>query len=402
MSVSPFVPTTGVCELSSDLVIIGGGMVGAAAACRLAAAGLRVILVESSAPEPFSSEQPRDRRVSAISPASIALLEECGVWEAIVAMRTCPYTALEAWEKEGFSTRFDAAELGVNELGHIVENRLIQLALWQKLDTLANVTLLTPARIVAIRQDKTQAEVTLDDGRRISTRLIIGADGAQSQTRQLAHIALDSCDYEQRCLLINVRIAGGQQAITWQHFTPEGPRAFLPLSGPHASLVWYDTPARIAALEQLGHDALAREIRAHFPTRLPEFELEGWGSFTLTKRHARHYVAGRVVLLGDAAHTIHPLAGQGVNLGFKDVADLCERIAVANRQGKVWDDAALLEAFELARRRDNLLMQSAMDLFYHVFGNEVIPLYWLRNAGLWLANRAGMLKRQALRYALGL
>ena len=134
MSVSPFVPTTGVCELSSDLVIIGGGMVGAAAACRLAAAGLRVILVESSAPEPFSSEQPRDRRVSAISPASIALLEECGVWEAIVAMRTCPYTALEAWEKEGFSTRFDAAELGVNELGHIVENRLIQLALWQKLE----------------------------------------------------------------------------------------------------------------------------------------------------------------------------------------------------------------------------------------------------------------------------
>ncbi len=113
-------------------------------------------------------------------------------------------------------------------------------------------------------------------------------------------------------------------------------------------------------------------------------------------------MAGRVVLLGDAAHTIHPLAGQGVNLGFKDVADLCERIALANRQGKVWDDAALLEAFELARRRDNLLMQSAMDLFYHVFGNEVIPLYWLRNAGLWLANRAGMLKRQALRYALGL
>lgn len=402
MPVPPFASTPAVDALSSDLVIIGGGMVGAAAACRLADAGLRVTVVESAAPEPFAPEQPRDRRVSAISPASIALLKECGVWEAIVAMRSCPYTALAAWEKTGIATRFEAAELGVQELGHIVENRLIQLALWQRLESLANVTLLTPARVVAIRQDQRQAEVTLDDGRQIAARLVIGADGALSPTRQLAHIALDSRDYQQRCLLINVRIAGGQQAITWQHFTPEGPRAFLPLAGPHASLVWYDSPARIAALEQLDKTALAAEIRAHFPPQLPEFELEGWGSFALTKRHARHYVAGRVVLLGDAAHTIHPLAGQGVNLGFKDVAELCHRIAVAHMQGQEWDARSLLESFEVVRRRDNQLMQSGMDLFYHLFGNEVLPLYWLRNTGLWLANRAGPLKRQALRYALGL
>ena len=390
------------CDLSADVVVIGGGMVGAAAACQLADAGLDVLVIEAVLPQPFAPDQPLDRRVSAISPASILLLQQCGAWKGIQAMRSCPYTALEAWEREGCFTRFDADESGVPVLGHIVENRVVQLALWQRLETLANVRLLAPAAVADLLQDEKQARILLEDGRTIGARLVLGADGALSRTRQLARIPLDSRDYEQRCLLINVRTEGEQQAITWQHFTPDGPRAFLPLAGSHASLVWYDRPERIDELERLDATALAEAIRTHFPKRLPAFELEGASSFTLTRRHARHYVAGRIVLLGDAAHTIHPLAGQGGNIGFKDVSELCRQIRSALLQGKPWDSDELLEEFEAGRRRDNQLMQSTMDLFFHLFGNEVIPLYWLRNAGLWLANRAGMAKKLVLRYALGL
>lgn len=384
-----------------DIAVVGGGMVGAAAACRLAQSGLRVCVLESAVPQPFSAEQALDLRVSAISPASIALLEACGVWPRVLAMRACAYRRLETWEHEGMATRFHADELGVSELGFIVENRVIQLALWQQLAQLG-VTLGVPAKLVALQQDACGVELTLSGGETFRARLVLGADGAHSLTRSLSHIGTTSWDYRQRCLLINVDIEGGQQDITWQQFTPQGPRAFLPLAGSHASLVWYDTPERVRALEAMPCSQLMQEIRAHFPARLPEFRVTGCGSFALTRRHAQRYVAGRVVLLGDAAHTIHPLAGQGVNLGFRDVTELCQRIALAHQGGAAWDDAALLKGYERVRRRDNLLMQSAMDLFYLTFSNEAAPLRLLRNLGLLAAEHAGPLKRQALRYALGL
>lgn len=384
-----------------DIAVVGGGMVGAAAACRLAQSGLRVCVLESAEPQPFCAEQAMDLRVSAISPASITLLKACGVWQQLLAMRACAYRRLEVWEREEMATRFHADELGVSELGYIVENRLIQLALWQELERLG-VSLCVPAKLVALQQDASGVDLTLSGGQRLRTRLVLGADGAHSLTRSLSHIGTTSWDYRQRCLLVNVDIAGGQQDITWQQFTPQGPRAFLPLAGSHASLVWYDTPERIRALEAMPVTQLAQEILSHFPSRLPEFQVTGRGSFALTRRHAQRYVAGRVVLLGDAAHTIHPLAGQGVNLGFRDVTELCQRIAEALQSGEAWDDGLVLKGYERVRRRDNQLMQSAMDLFYLTFSNQAAPLRLLRNVGLLAAEHAGPIKRKALRYALGL
>lgn len=388
--------------LDADITLIGGGMVGAAAACRLAQSGLTVVVVEAHAPQPFDPDQPMDLRVSAISPASIGLLQACGAWESVLAMRACPYRRLETWELEGMATRFAAEQLGVSELGYIVENRVLQLALWQQLQRLPNVRLQVGAQLSALEQRPEGIVCTLSDGRQITSRLLLGADGAQSRTRELAQIGLTSWDYRQACLLINVDIAGGQQDITWQQFTPRGPRAFLPLAGSHGSLVWYDTPERVRELQALPLPQLAEQVRREFPERLPEFSVTAAGSFALTRRHAQRYVSGRVVLLGDAAHTIHPLAGQGVNLGFKDVTALCQPIASALQAGRAWDDPALLLGYERQRRRDNLLMQTAMEGFYLTFSNDLPPVRLLRNMGLLLAEHGGPLKRLALRYALGL
>lgn len=388
--------------LNADVTLIGGGMVGAAAACRLAQSGFSVVLVEAQAPQRFAPEQPMDLRVSAISPASIRLLQACGAWESVLAMRACPYRRLETWELEGMATRFAAEQLGVSELGYIVENRVLQLALWRQLQGLSNVTILVGAQLAALEQGADGICCTLSDGCQISSRLLLGADGAQSRTRELAQIGVTSWDYRQACLLINVDIAGGQQDITWQQFTPRGPRAFLPLAGSHGSLVWYDTPERVRELQALPLPQLAEQVRREFPERLPEFSVTAAGSFALTRRHAQRYVNGRVVLLGDAAHTIHPLAGQGVNLGFKDVITLCELLVNSRQAGDAWDEPALLRDYERQRRRDNLLMQTAMDGFYLTFSNDLPPLRLLRNMGLLLAEHGGPLKRLALRYALGL
>lgn len=386
---------------SEHLLLVGGGMVGAATACLLAEAGYRITLFEQQIPTAFDPAQPPDRRVSAISPAAVALLQRCQAWQAVLAMRACPYKRLETWESARFATRFHADELGLSELGFIVENRLIQLALWQRLAAFPQVTLVTGMGPLQLAQTAERVTLHSQDGRHWRGDWLLAADGAHSSMRQQAGIGVTEWDYPQRCMLINVDTDVPQQDITWQAFHPSGPRAFLPLAGAHASLVWYDSPARIRALQQLPTAQLEAAIRQAFPHELPGFRVTGADSFALTRRHAQQYVAGRVVLLGDAAHTIHPLAGQGVNLGFRDVATLADLLIGARQQGRAITPD-LLARYQRQRRRDNLLMQSAMDLFCATFSNDLPPLRLLRNLGLGLADRAGPLKRQALRYALGL
>ncbi|GAA4500430.1 FAD-dependent monooxygenase [Pseudaeromonas paramecii] len=381
-----------------DFAIVGGGMVGACAAALLASDGHRVALLEQAEPMAFAPAQPLDVRVSALSVASVRLLEQAGAWGRILAMRALPYTGLETWEWPGLGVRFDAAELGLSELGYFVENRLVQLGLWQSLDQMPSVTRFCPAQLAALAQSEEGVTLSLADGQQLQARWLLGADGAHSQVRRLAQIGISQFDYRQACLLATVKLHEAVEPVTWQQFTPAGPRALLPLPEDHASLVWYDTPERIAELAALSVDGLAAQIRAHFPDRLPAFTLQRWGQFPLSRRHALQYGAGRVLLLGDAAHTIHPLAGQGVNLGFKDVACLCQLVQQLGPDG----EDTLLARYQAARRRDVTLMQSAMDLFYLGFSNELAPLKLLRNLGLLAAQHGGPAKRRALRYALGL
>ena len=385
-----------------DVIIVGGGMVGASTANLLAPSGLKIAVIEAQAPAGFSFEQPMDLRVSAISLALQQLLVATGAWTNIREMRLCPYRRLETWDQGGCETKFHANEIGYDKLGYIIENRVIQLGLLAAMKHHDNVQLMCPEKVATLVQCNEHADITLTSGAQLRAKLVLAADGANSIIRQQTNIGISSWDYRQSCMLINIDTDQAQQDVTWQEFSPTGPMALLPLPGHKASLVWYHQTEQIKYLSQLSNADLKVAVQKHFPDLIGEFDITNRGSFPLTRRHAQQYYNGRVVLLGDAAHTINPLAGQGVNIGFKDVNVLCELIRSAVIEGEAWDSEALLKQYQRSRKPDNLLMQTSMDLFYSVFSNNSAPAKVLRNLGLAVAQRAGPLKRQALRYAIGL
>ncbi|HHS3347157.1 TPA: 3-demethoxyubiquinol 3-hydroxylase [Klebsiella pneumoniae] len=384
----------------TDVAIVGGGMVGGALALGLAQQGFTVTVLEKAAPPAFDPASAPDVRISAISAASVGLLKSLGVWDAIRAMRVHAYRRLETWESAHVA--FDAAELKLPELGYMVENKVLQWGLWQALAAHEAVTLRVGSELKTMQRGETQTALHLREGETIHARLVIGADGANSQVREMAGIGVHAWQYQQSCMLISVECADDPGDSTWQQFTPSGPRAFLPLFDHWASLVWYDAPARIRQLQSMTMAQLQQEIASHFPARLGRVTPQAAGAFPLTRRHALQYVQPGLALVGDAAHTIHPLAGQGVNLGYRDVDALLEILAEARGRGEDWASLPVLKRYQARRRADNFIMQSGMDLFYAGFSNDLAPVRMLRNIGLMAAERAGVLKRQALKYALGL
>ncbi|WP_159566607.1 3-demethoxyubiquinol 3-hydroxylase [Budvicia diplopodorum] len=388
-----------------DAIIVGGGMVGAAVALGLAQSGWSVAIIEHQSPSEFIADSQPDIRISAIGCTSVALLERLGVWPDIKKMRITPYRRLETWEWDESKVVFDAASLSLPELGFMVENRLIQLGLWQQFERYPDLALFCPARLermVRTTQDPAQWDVILDSGDCLRSPLVIGADGANSMVRKLAGIGTTGWQYRQSCMLISVETQQLPQDVTWQKFYPSGPRAFLPLSDRHASLVWYDSPARIRHLQSLSLPELDSEIAAAFPERLGAVNAKATASFPLIRRHAQRYFKSGVVIVGDAAHTINPLAGQGVNLGYRDVEVLLDVLLNAHKEGKDYASDEVLSRYQLRRYPDNLLMQAGMDIFYKAFSNDIPPLRLIRNLALMAAQRAGKLKEWALKYALGL
>ena len=388
-------------ERQYDVVIVGGGMVGAALACGLAQQQFRVAVIERAEPEPFDNSGEPDIRISAIGASSVALLQQLGAWTRVEAMRSAPYRKLETWEWQSAHVTFDAASLGLPVLGYMVENRVLQRALWEQMQQ-DGVALLCPATLQDLQPHSGGWHITLDQGAPLDARLVVGADGANSRVRQLAGIGVHGWNYAQSCMLISTECEHPAGDATWQQFTPQGPRAFLPLFDQHASLVWYDAPARIRQLQALPLSQLEKEVKLNFPARLGRFQIKSAASFPLVRRHATRYVMPGLALVGDAAHTINPLAGQGVNLCYRDVDALINVLTEARSQAQTWSAMAVLQRYQRERYRDNLLMQGGMDLFYFAFSNSLPPLRLARNLGLMAAERAGGLKRRALRYALGL
>ncbi|NQZ81004.1 MAG: FAD-dependent monooxygenase [Colwellia sp.] len=389
-----------------DCVVIGGGMVGAASALSLAELGLTVAVVEKYAPMDFSPEQALDLRVSAISLLSIHLLEQLNAWQQIQQWRSCPYQRLGVWEHELCYTEFDAKDIQQKNLGCIVENRLIQLSLWQQIAAHPKVTLFCPNKLINFEQDEQTVLVELDSGE-ISTKLLIAADGANSQVRQLADIGMTGWDYKQSAMLINVETELAQQDITWQQFFETGPVAMLPMPGEsplggYASLVWYHQRDEIKRLSSLSNQQLQQEVIAHFPAKLGHINVIDKAAFPLTRRHANSYQNKKILLLGDAAHTINPMAGQGVNLGFKDVKALQSVVASAIGNNECWHQPQTLARYEKMRRHDNLLMMSTMDALYTSFSHPSPFVKIVRNAGLFAAKHAPFFKNKALAYACGM
>lgn len=412
-----------------DVVVVGAGMVGATVALGFARKNLQVALVEPFVPSPFESEQAPDARVSAISLASETLMQNLGAWQNVLAMRCLPYRRLSVWETASGKTSFDSRDSGYAHMGHMVENRILQLALHQELRQLDHVHWFKQAELV----DEFAGEIKLDNNLSVAN-LIVAADGANSAVRSKAGIGTQGWQYGQSVLSVTVQCADSNEYrdtsdMTWQAFHPTGPRAFLPMYERFASLIWYDAPQKIQQLQNLESASLKEQIRTHFPDNLPDFTIVNTAAFPLTRMHAQRYVQGKLALVGDSAHTINPLAGQGVNLGFKDAEALVNGLSdvlLANavmtsettegEEGLSQQDEksneglasqgenlnkALLQ-YQKQRKHQNLMMMSAMDALYLTFSNDLHPVKLLRNIGLATAGKAGWAKNYVMKYAMGM
>jgi len=386
-----------------DVVIVGGGMVGATVACGLGGSNLKVAIIEQAIPDEFSSEQPHDLRVSALSLASKKILEVVGAWEGVLNRRYCPFRRMRVWETAG-DTEFNSDDIELPELGYIVENRVTQLALLEQLAKFDNVELIAPVSIKTINYSASgQTTLKLSNDSELQTNMLVAADGGNSRVRQTVGLGVTSWDYQQHAMVIYVETDYEQQDITWQRFVPSGPQAFLPLTGNYGSIVWYNSADEVRRLKTLSSEELISELTATFPECLGKInQVLGVASFPLKRQHAQQYVKAGVALVGDAAHMINPLAGQGVNIGLLDAAALAEVLVEANERGENIGDFAVLRQYEKMRRNENLRMMTVMDAFYRVFSNKILPIKFLRNFGLGLAERISPVKNKVTRMAIGL
>lgn len=372
-------------------------MVGAAIALGLAQQGYSVALIEKQALHKYSAEQAPDIRLSAFNLHSIRLLKTLEAWPHLTKMRYRPYSRLSVWENVAHKTIFDASEVNQDKLGYFVENRLIQLALYQQIE--AQYSQQISCYFDDISHLNTQkASVSLASGELISAKLMIGADGAQSQVRQSAGIACSGWEYSQHANAILIQTPEPVKDETWQEFHSQGPRALLPMYENYACLVWYDKLETSKWIQQSSHQDLKTAINSHFPDLIGDFSIVQVAGFPLARMHAERYGRGASIILGDAAHTINPLAGQGVNLGLKDVSALLDII----RNIGINNASELITQFESARRSENLLMMTTMDALYKTFSTPLLPVKAFRNIALRVANNAGPLKAKALKYAMGL
>jgi 2-octaprenyl-3-methyl-6-methoxy-1,4-benzoquinol hydroxylase len=392
-----------------DCCIVGGGMIGAALALGLAKQSYKVALIEQNALAAYEPSQKPDIRVSALNMHSVNLLTKLGAWQFVLNMRCRSYNTLSVSDGESLgvmkntfkklsTTRFSASEINQPLLGYFVENRLLQLAIYEEIKAshINNVSCIHEQSVANI--DAQNAVVTLANNTVVSARLIIGADGANSQVRKAAGIASTGWRYTQKANAVLIHTKDKVDDETYQTFYASGPRALLPMYGNYACLVWYDNAEKSAWIQSAPYDDLKIAIEEHFPKLNGEFDIVEVAGFPLTRMHARSYGKGKTLIAGDAAHTINPLAGQGVNLGFKDVAAILDIVAKDGLQ----DLASIIRQYEQKRKTANLLMMSTMDVIYKTFSSSFMPINIARGAGLALADKAGPAKRMALKYAMGL
>ena len=388
----------GLSSLHFDVVIIGGGLVGASLAAALKSSGLEVALLEK---QPAATQAAGwDSRIYAISPGNAAFLAECDAWQHLDMSRVQPVSAMRVFGDTGAELDFSAYQIGAPELNFIIENRLLQQALWQQLQQQENLTLFLQGQSSSIEWLSDSAQLTLDDGRVLHAKLIVGADGRDSWVRQQAGIEAKVSAYQQDGVVANFQVEKPHRGTAFQWFQTDGILALLPLPQQMVSMVWSLSPTKSAELLALTPVALCAQVAAASQQTLGELKLvTPPAAFPLRLMKLAHIIAPRLVLVGDAAHNVHPLSGQGVNLGFRDARELAK---VLNDRGAQTDcgEAHLLRRYERARKEDIAAMQLSTNALKHLFNNSNPLLRRLRNVGLTLTNRITPLKKILAQHAL--
>ncbi|MDE1210163.1 FAD-dependent 2-octaprenylphenol hydroxylase [Vibrio aestuarianus] len=389
---------------SVDIAIVGGGMVGLALAAAFKHSDLRIAVIEGNVPNGELNELP-DVRVSALSRSSEMILRNLDAWSGILQRRAAPYSAMEVWERDSFARiEFSANQLTQPDLGHIVENRVIQLALLEQVKKQANVTLYMPTKCQSLAVGESEAWLTLDNGQSLTAKLVVGADGANSWVRQQQDIPLTHWDYGHSAVVANIRTSEPHQSTARQIFTPQGPLAFLPMNDPHmSSIVWSTEPSRAERLVHLSEHEFNKMLTAEFDHRLGLCEVVGErAAFSLKMRYARDFALERIALVGDAAHTIHPLAGQGVNLGLLDAASLAQEVLALWSKGEDVGTKSNLRSYERWRKAEAAKMIAAMQGFKDLFEGDNPAKKLIRGIGMRLAGQLPGAKDEIMKRALGL
>lgn len=397
-----------------DVAIVGGGMVGATLAMLLGRQGFRVAVLEAGNMASRWQDARAEARVSALTEASRQLFETLGLWAPMVTRRVTPYTHMTVWDGEGNGEiHFDAEEVMAPALGHIVENSVITDVLHEALQQQPEVDCLASAQVIRVSDAHSVAvgdtirTLTLSDDRTVEAAVVVAADGARSPLRRMVGIGTHAWDTHQQAVVTVVSHEQPHRQQAQQVFLATGPLAFLPLEGRNAdghmsAIVWSADTAEAERLMSMDDAAFAMALTNAFEQRLGQIiEVDSRAVFPLVQRHAKQYVLPSFALMGDAAHGIHPLAGQGANLGFLDAAVLAEELCRARQQGAPIGDQRVLKRYERRRRMDNAVMLKAMEGFCRGFGEQNLWIRWARNAGLRIVDRCAPLKRFFIRQALG-